>query len=220
MFKLNSNIYQPQYPWIGRFIYHDAVFNIDWGINKTVYLTFDDGPNPETTPVILDILKNHNAKGTFFCVGNNVEKYPNIFQQIRQEGHTIGNHTYWHLKGWDTPVDEYMEDIRKCAGIVPSNLFRPPYGSMTPKQYRLLKDKYTIVLWDVLIADYDSSFSAKQCIDIVKSNVKRGSIIVFHDNLKAKDKISEVLPAAIEFITSAGYELQPMRVLSYKPNKE
>jgi peptidoglycan-N-acetylglucosamine deacetylase len=179
-------------------------------LKKTVYLTFDDGPIPESTPYILDTLNKHNLKATFFCVGENVKKHPELYKRILNEGHYTGNHTFHHLKGWDTTLEKYLENINKCSEYISSNLFRPPYGKMTFRQYLSLKKKFNLIFWDVLVPDYDLSVSAQTCLDIVKKKTRAGSILVFHDNLKAKNKLTELLPGTIDFLLREKYDIQPV----------
>jgi peptidoglycan/xylan/chitin deacetylase (PgdA/CDA1 family) len=194
-------------PIIAQTIYKGALCRIE-GKEKAVYLTFDDGPIPEATPLVLDILKQYNAKATFFCVGDNVRKHPAIYQRIMNEGHSVGNHTYNHVDGWKTLLKEYLENVEKCATLVDSKLFRPPYGRIGLKQFNSLKKKYKIVLWDLLSMDYDPVLGAEDCFKIVEKNTRKGSIIVFHDSIKAKEKIPRLLPKTLEFLTTEGYNLK------------
>jgi peptidoglycan/xylan/chitin deacetylase (PgdA/CDA1 family) len=194
-------------PRIAEVLYPGAFFRIPSENKKTAFLTFDDGPIPEATPLVLDILKQYNAKATFFCVGDNVKKYPDIFQRIINEGHAIGNHTHNHIDGWKNSVKEYADNIKTCAEVVDSKLFRPPYGRITLKQFRRLKKDYRMIFWDVLSMDYDLEISAEKCLDLVKKYTRPGSIIVFHDSIKTKDKIPYLLPKSLEFLRGEGYEL-------------
>ena len=172
--------------------------------SKKVYLTFDDGPIPEATPWILDLLHSRNIKATFFCVGENVKKYPEIFQRILDEGHTVGNHTYNHLNAWKTKGEEYNRNIEKASEVIDSKLFRPPYGKLSFSQLKSLKSKYEIIMWDVLSGDFDTSITAQECFSNVKNNAQEGSIIVFHDSLKAIDKLKIVLPQVISYFEEQG----------------
>lgn len=177
---------------------------------KKVFLTFDDGPTPEITEWVLEQLKKYNAKATFFCIGNNIEKYPELFQKTIAEGHAIGNHTFNHLKGWKTSTEDYIENVKlfetKNPKLVTRNLFRPPYGKIKPSQSkRLRKLGYKIIMWDVLSRDYDQTISAAQCLENVLPNVKTGSIIVFHDSLKAEHNLKYVLPKTLEFLKENGF---------------
>jgi peptidoglycan-N-acetylglucosamine deacetylase len=172
---------------------------------RCIYLTFDDGPVPNVTPWVLDLLKEYGFKATFFCVGENVAKYPELYQRLQTEGHTIGNHTYNHLNGWTTDRDQYLLNIEKADAVVDSNLFRPPYGKLKPSQVLSLRERKKIVMWDILSGDFDSSISSSQCLDNVISNYEQGSIIVFHDSLKAFDKLRVVLPALFDHMVEHGY---------------
>src|SRR6185312_12748280 len=195
---------------LARLFLPQVICRFDTGGKKIVYLTFDDGPIPETTPYILDTLKKYGLKATFFCVGENVKKYPELYQHILAEGHFAGNHTFNHLKGWKTPLKRYIDNVDECAGYVSSNLFRPPYGKMTFSQYHALKNRFQIVYWDVLTPDYDSTISANDCLRIIKKKTRPGSILVFHDNLKAKNKLHGLLPGALDFLIHEGFEIQPV----------
>tara|TARA_R110001592_G_scaffold166877_1_gene402136 strand:+ start:50 stop:667 length:618 start_codon:yes stop_codon:yes gene_type:complete len=172
---------------------------------KTIYLTFDDGPTPEITTWVLETLKKHKIKATFFVVGENVKKHPEIYQQLINEGHAIGNHTYNHLNGWKTKSSDYLQNIEKCAELVDSNLFRPPYGRIKNTQIRKLKQHYKIIMWDVLSGDFDFKTSPEQCADNVIENVKPGSIIVFHDSAKAEKNLKYALPKALEYLKQQGF---------------
>lgn len=183
--------------------------NFTWRIptmEKVVYLTFDDGPIPEVTPWVLEQLAAYNAKATFFCVGENIQKHPEVFQQVVDEGHAVGNHTYNHLSGWATDNIPYFHNIRHCANQVQTVLFRPPYGRIKPKQAQFLARHYRIVMWDILSGDFDSKISPEQCLHNVVSNVNPGSIVVFHDSLKTEGKLSYVLPKVLEHFSALGYQ--------------
>lgn len=183
-----------------------------WAFSRkepNVYLTFDDGPIPGVTPWVLKTLKEYNAKATFFCIGDNIQKHPEIFQTIITEGHAIGNHTFHHVKGTTMPLKKYLVDIKAAEDEIlkqvqqdnPSKLFRPPYGRMTTQQAKLLRKKgYKIVMWDVLSADFDTEISEEQCLQNVIQNIKPGSIIVFHDSLKAEKNLRYVLPKVLEYL--------------------
>lgn len=174
-----------------------------------LYLTFDDGPTPEVTPWVLDCMKEYNAKATFFCLGRNVERYPEIYKQILDEGHMVGNHTYSHLKGWNTSNSEYLNDISLAGQIVESNLFRPPYGRVRKTQIREIRKDYNIVMWDVLSQDYNGSITPQKCLENVESNIKPGSIIVFHDSDKARKNLYYTLPQILEKYSS-DFEFLPI----------
>lgn len=182
-----------------------------WAFSRkepNVFLTFDDGPIPEVTPWVLDELKKHNVKATFFCIGDNVRKHPEIFKRIVAEGHSIGNHTFHHLNGWKTKTEEYLQDVEAAevkfnktifTNNQASKLFRPPYGKMTSNQAKRIRKKgYKIIMWDVLSADFDMKISAEKCLENVLNNIRPGSIVVFHDSLKAEKNLRHVLPKVLE----------------------
>ena len=182
--------------------------NFTWNIpteEKVIYLTFDDGPIPEVTPWVLDQLQAYNAHATFFCVGDNVGKYPDLFEQIIEKGHAVGNHTFNHLNGWKTDNIPYFHNIRRCARMVNSELFRPPYGRLRPKQSQFLQRHYRIVMWDILSGDFDPKLSAEQCYNNVVNNAKPGSIVVFHDSLKAQEKLTYSLPRVLKHLSKQGF---------------
>lgn len=175
-------------------IYPSLLWQMPKEERDSLYLTFDDGPIPELTPWVLDILKEYNAKATFFCVGENVKKYPAIYQRILDEGHSVGNHTFNHVKGWKMKARSYIDNVKKAERMIESKLFRPPYGKVTRKQIiRLKKLGYRLVMWNVLTRDYDKRVSKEKCLEIALKATS-GSIIVFHDNLKASRNIKFALP--------------------------
>jgi peptidoglycan/xylan/chitin deacetylase (PgdA/CDA1 family) len=189
--------------------------NYVWNIpnnDKKVFLTFDDGPTPEITEWTLEQLQKHDAKATFFCIGNNIEKHPEIFHKVIKEGHSIGNHTFDHLKGWKTSIEDYVENVALCQSQIVNhgsqivNLFRPPYGKIKPLQSKILrKQGYKIIMWDVISFDFDASISKEKCLENILKNVQSGSIIVFHDSIKAEKKLKYVLPKALEFFKQRGF---------------
>ena len=186
--------------------------NFTWDVSNagnTVYLTFDDGPIPEVTEWVLAELKKHGFKATFFSIGENITKYPEIFKKVISEGHSIGNHTYNHLNGWNTSTEDYIENVAICEEDIGKNinqnlkskLFRPPYGKIKTAQSKAIqKLGYKIIMWDVLSADFDTTISREQCLDNVLLNVKPGSIIVFHDSVKAFKNLEYVLPKTLAFL--------------------
>ncbi|TAE69178.1 MAG: polysaccharide deacetylase family protein [Bacteroidetes bacterium] len=176
---------------------------------KIIYLTFDDGPIPEITEWILDILSEYNAKATFFCVGDNVKKHQNIFQRVINEGHQVGNHTFNHLNGWEKSTEEYMKNVDLCQNAMQKNathFFRPPYGKLSRKKIKALEQKkFQIVMWHVLTYDFDKNLSPEICLKKAIQNTKKGSIVVFHDNKKAIQNLQFVLPKYIQYFKEKGY---------------
>ncbi len=183
-----------------------------WAIPNTenkIYLTFDDGPTPKITEWVLQELKKYNAKATFFCIGNNIEKHPEIFEKIVSNGHSIGNHTFNHWNGWKTSTEDYLENVA-LGEIAISNskstFFRPPYGKIKASQVKKLRQLgYQIILWDVLSGDFDTQISPEKCLENVLKNVKSGSIIVFHDSVKAFPNLEYTLPKALQYWTKKGF---------------
>lgn len=186
-----------------------------------VFLTFDDGPTPEITEWVLEQLKLYNAKATFFCIGQNIEKYPKIFDRLISEGHAIGNHTFNHLKGWNTSNDNYIENIKKCSvysssySMIENNLelFRPPYGKIKNSQAKALRKLgYKIIMWDVISMDYDQGISSEQCLSNVLNNIAEGSIVVFHDSVKAKEHLKFVLPKTLAYLKEKGLHCEAIGI--------
>lgn len=175
---------------------------------KCVYLTFDDGPSAGVTDKVLDILQEYDAKATFFCVGEMAKKNPALLRRIKAEGHSLGNHTFRHESGWKTENSAYFRSYLACNDLVAAKLFRPPYGRISKSQTKLIKKRSEIIMWDVLPGDFDQQVSAATCVKRIKANTKNGSIIVLHDNPKFKEKVLEVLPVALKWLTSEGYELK------------
>ena len=180
--------------------------------DKVIYLTFDDGPDPEATPFVLATLKKFNAKATFFCIGNNVLKHPNIYEAVLKDGHRVGNHTYDHLNGWETDNHLYIENIKDAMNMIESNLFRPPYGRIKKSQIKLLKQADNlpnqIIMWDVLSGDFDLKIDGETCARNVIKNTVPGSIIVFHDSQKAWDRMTIALPIVLEYFSNLGYRME------------
>ena len=172
---------------------------------KVVYLTFDDGPIPQLTEEILDILEEYNAGGTFFCVGENAKRHHHIYKKILQQGHATGNHTHRHLKGWTTNNREYLEDVREAGRHIESDLFRPPYGLMSYRQAKALSKEFRVIMWSVLTRDYDPSVSKEECLQMALQGIRPGAIIVFHDNIKAREKVLYALPRLLEYMNMEGY---------------
>lgn len=177
---------------------------------KTVYLTFDDGPIPEVTPWVLDRLAEHDAKATFFCIGRNVERHPAIFDRIKTEGHSIGNHTYEHMNGWNSSLFGYSKSVLRCHALTESDLFRPPYGRITIEQANVLGRRFQIVMWDILSADFDQRTTGEECYANVIGNFRPGSIIVFHDSMKAWDRLRVALPRVLQELRSRGYAMKSL----------
>ncbi len=226
-------------PWL----FPQLTWRIKTG-QKELFLTFDDGPVPGPTEFVLDVLKKYNAKATFFCIGDNIHKHPDVFLRIVNEGHAIGNHTFNHMKGWGTSTEKYVANVEMCSSEISNqysvignlhqandyppnteyqrhttdyhlpitsyqppltNLFRPPYGRIRPKQINELKEKYQIVMWDVLTSDYSKSLSPEKCLAGSIKATRQGSIIVFHDSLKAKRNMSHALPLYLSYFSERGY---------------
>jgi peptidoglycan-N-acetylglucosamine deacetylase len=185
--------------------------SLTWSIpavDRTVYLTFDDGPTPEVTNWVLDQLEKYDAKATFFCLGCNVEKYPDIFEKIISAGHVVGNHSWSHKKGFRSTVDSYVADVDRAAELIGSKLFRPPYGRIRASQVRRLRERYRIIMWSVLSVDYSSKVSGRQVVRNVLDNVRSGSVIVFHDSLKASKNLYYALPLVLEQLKADGYRME------------
>jgi peptidoglycan/xylan/chitin deacetylase (PgdA/CDA1 family) len=173
--------------------------------NNSLYLTFDDGPHPEITPQVLNLLDAFGAKATFFCIGDNVRKYPDTYAEILRRGHRTGNHTMQHLKGWQTPADRYISNVREAATLIESPLFRPPYGRMTGAQAHALQPDYRIVMWSLLSRDYLQSLHRPAALDFLKKRSRAGDILVFHDSEKARKNLEFLLPHYLEFAAGKGF---------------
>ena len=180
-------------------------FSID---KKVVYLTFDDGPIPEVTPWVLDVLDKYNIKATFFCVGDNVRKYPDIYRMVQERGHKTGNHTFHHLRGLKRRTKSYLKDVEEARQLIDSNLFRPPHGHMRIPQFKALRKLYKVIMWDVVTRDYSHLMTAEKVFEVVKKYTRNGSVIVFHDSLKAGNRMKESLPKSIEWLLEQGYSFQ------------
>ncbi|WP_340075250.1 polysaccharide deacetylase family protein [Leptobacterium sp. I13] len=181
-------------------------------INKTLFITFDDGPTPGVTDWVLEELQKYNAKATFFCIGKNVTKHPELYHRIIHEGHAVGNHTHGHIKGWKTSVSDYIEDIEKASEIIDSKLFRPPYGEITiPKGRQLKKLGYKIIMWDVLAIDWKPQISPEKSVSNVIKNARNGSIIVFHDSIKASRNMKHALSETLAYFHNSGYTFKSIK---------
>jgi peptidoglycan/xylan/chitin deacetylase (PgdA/CDA1 family) len=175
---------------------------------KVIYLTFDDGPIPDVTPFVLKTLKDFNAKATFFCIGDNIRKHPDIFKQLKEEGHQVGNHTFNHLKGWKTEDKTYLQNFKMCQDLTQTNLFRPPYGRIKKPQISEIQSAYPemeIIMWDVLSGDFDINLSPQKCYKNAIKHTTSGSIVVFHDSLKAFDRLEYALPRFLQYFTDKGF---------------
>jgi peptidoglycan/xylan/chitin deacetylase (PgdA/CDA1 family) len=196
-----------QPPLLVRWIYPRAY----WRMNrheKSVYLTFDDGPIPEITPWVLDLLDHYGIKATFFLVGDNVRKHPREFQMIKDRGHRLGNHTYNHIRGFEYLSKNYLANTDKANALIQTDLFRPPHGHMRWAQYMVLRRKYRIVMWDLVTRDYSKRLNGEQVLQKVKHYARNGSIITFHDSLKSERNLKYALPKAIEWLLAQGYEFK------------
>ncbi|UAY52753.1 polysaccharide deacetylase family protein [Ferruginibacter albus] len=196
--------------WLKK-IYKGCIWNINSVDDKTIYLTFDDGPHPTVTPFVLDELSKYNAKGTFFCIGKNVELYTVVYNRLLTEGHATGNHTFNHLNGWKTNDETYIRNITMAEEFIKNDLFRPPYGKIKRKQIKSLtkeNHRYRIIMWSVLSGDFDKNLSVEQCLKNVLQNTKNGDIVVFHDSEKAFEKIKYALPKVLEHFSNKGYKFK------------
>ena len=196
--------------WIKK-IFNNLVWDIP-NSDKKIYLTFDDGPIPEVTEWVLDLLKSEEIKATFFCIGDNIKKHPEVYKRILSEGHQTGNHTFNHLNGWKTETKSYLGNFKLCEtehlklNTEHSFLFRPPYGKIKPSQSKAIRQLgYKIIMWDVLSYDFDPTISVEKCLENVISNTEQGSIIVFHDSLKAEKNLKYALPKAIQILKNRGF---------------
>lgn len=192
--------------WL-RWLYPRAVWRMDRN-DRSVYLTFDDGPIPESTPFILRTLEDFGAKATFFMVGDNVRKHPDLYRQIVAAGHQVGNHTYHHLGGFKHIAKTYIDDTERANDLIGAHLFRPPHGCMSHSEYLWLKRKYRIVMWDLVTRDYSKWLTADDIYDNVRRYARNGSIITFHDSLKSIDKLHTALPRSLEWLKEQGYEFK------------
>lgn len=180
---------------------------------KSIYLTFDDGPIPEITPLVLKILNKYEIKATFFCVGDNVRKHKYLFEEVIDAGHRIGNHTQHHLDGWKTKLSKYIDNVKSCDELLYDSkedvpLFRPPYGKISSRQIKILKKSYKIMMWDVLSGDFDQSLSPENCLNNTIKVTQNGSIVIFHDNIKARENLTYALPKYIEHFLKSGYQFK------------
>lgn len=179
---------------------------------NNIFLTFDDGPVPEVTPLVLEILSKYKIKATFFLVGENVKKHPEIYEDILNQGHVCGNHSFHHVKAWQTDHLEYLSEVEKCNQLVKSNLFRPPHGQINRKLTRQLSKNFRIIMWSALSGDYDKNISGEQCLKNTIKNTKPGSIIVFHDSIKARERMEYALPLFIEYCLNNRYSFKTLEL--------
>ncbi len=193
-----------QPPWFYRVMFPGAIWRIP-SPEKSIYLTFDDGPIPRITPWVLDLLDKYDIKATFFCVGDNVRKYPDIYKMIRERGHHTGNHTYNHVQGIRFRTKNYLQNVNKANDLIHSNLFRPPHGHMRFPQVCALRKQYKIIMWDVVTRDYSPHMTPNGVLNVVKKYTRNGSVVVFHDSLKAEKNMCKALPPAIEWLQDQGY---------------
>ncbi len=195
--------------WL-RILYPGAIWSFP-DKEKAIYLTFDDGPTPGVSNVVLDILKDYNVQATFFCIGENVIKFPELFSRILAEGHGIGNHTHTHPNSWKVSTKTFLDDVNLAASVIPSSLFRPPYGKLTPGTLFRLRREYQIIMWDVISCDFDDKVKAGQVYRNVTDNAGPGSVIVLHDSLKAAPRMLKVLPDILKFYISNGYVMKAIQ---------
>ena len=202
-------------PWFLKKMYSGMIWDVPSREEKVMYLTFDDGPNETATPFVLDQLKKYNAKATFFCVGNNVMQHPALYKQLLNEGHVTGNHTFNHVNGWKVSDDVYFKDIIDAKKYIDSSLFRPPYGRITRFQAKHLQEtalKMKVIMWDVVSGDFDTTITPARCTQNVLKNARAGSIVVFHDSVKAFPNLKEALPATLEHFSAKGYRFEAIKV--------
>lgn len=199
-----------QPPLLYRLLFPEAIWRVKKRRRKVAYITFDDGPIPEVTPWVLDTLDRYGVKATFFFVGDNVRKHPHLYEEVKRRGHSYGNHTMHHLQGFKTTRLRYMRDITEADGLIDSTLFRPPHGLMRWSQAKAIKNHYNIVMYDLVTRDYSIKMTPQEVFRNVTRYARNGSIIVFHDSLKAERNMKEVLPRAIEWLQNEGYELLPL----------
>jgi len=195
----------PRPPFLLRIL---TLGNVCWGIpvkEKCIYLTFDDGPIPEVTPWVLEKLSSFEAHATFFCVGENVKKHSDIYKQLLEAGHHTGNHSFHHIKAWNTKKEFYLNDVDQAHEVIDSRLFRPPHGQLTIPLIRALRKNFSIVMWSLLSYDFDQSVTQEKCLEILLKHTKAGDIVVFHDSLKAESRLKYALPKFLNHFHSKGF---------------
>lgn len=201
-------------PWWMRTLFPGCTWDIKTD-EKIIYLTFDDGPHPVITPFVLNELKQYDAKATFFCIGDNVRKFPDTYNMVIKEGHSVGNHTMHHLNGWNCTNGQYLNDINEAKTVIHSDLFRPPYGRITKSQLKILAEKkrhpvisgskYKVIMWSVLAGDWDAGITPEKCFERVKQKIYPGCIVVFHDSEKANERMRYALPKLLSYFSGQGY---------------
>ena len=200
-----------QPPLLYRLLFPEAVWRIKRrGDRPVVYITFDDGPIPDETPWVLDVLDRYGIKATFFMVGDNVRRHPELLEEVRRRGHSVGNHTMHHLQGMKVRAVRYLRDVAEAAELIDTTLFRPPHGLLRWKQAKALKQRYNIVMYDLVTRDYSRKLTGEQVFENVRRYARNGSVIVFHDSLKASANMRYALPRAIEWLRSQGYDFAPI----------
>ena len=197
-------------PLLYRLLFPEAIWRFKHRNRRMVYLTFDDGPIPEQTPWVLDLLDRYGIRATFFMVGDNVRRHPELLEEVRRRGHSVGNHTMHHLQGMKVTSRRYMRDITEADALIDTTLFRPPHGIMRWAQAKAIKDHYNIIMYDLVTRDYSRKLNPEQVLNNVKRFARNGSIIVFHDSIKAAPNMRVALPKAIEWLLSQGYEFEPL----------
>ncbi|MBL7963772.1 MAG: polysaccharide deacetylase family protein [Flavobacteriales bacterium] len=202
-------MYLKRIPELVKPLFGDLLWRVPTTL-RVAYLTFDDGPTPNVTAWVLDTLKTYNAKATFFCVGRHAASEAALMERIRAEGHALGNHTWEHLDGWRTPTLPYLRSVLRTQPCTGSDLFRPPYGHLSREQATALRTRFKVVMWDILSADFDTTLNAEQCERNVMTRLRPGSIIVFHDSLKAWPRLQGALPRVLEQATEAGYRFEAL----------
>lgn len=196
--------------WMRSLAHRKLVWDMPPAAEPVVYLTFDDGPHPEITPFVLEQLAKYKAKATFFCVGNNVAQYPDVYKRTLAQGHTVGNHTYDHVNGWKTDSDEYVANVDRAADVIYSNLFRPPYGRITRMQINKMMEHrpdWKLYMWSLLSGDFDLKLTPEHCLQNVLDNIRPGDIVVFHDSEKARERMEYTLPRVLEHCTQQGWTM-------------
>jgi len=199
-----------QPPLFYRLLFPEAIWRIKKHKEKVVFLTFDDGPIPEQTPWVLDLLDRYNIKATFFMVGDNVRRHPELFEEVRRRGHSYGNHTMHHLQGMKVKAIQYLRDVAEADKLIESPLFRPPHGLIRWKQAKALKEHFNIIMYDLVTRDYSKKLNPDEVFENVRKYARNGSIIVFHDSIKAGQNMRQALPRAIEWLLEQGFDIQPI----------